>query len=105
MNPINRDIMRHAGPQWGTWANLIPESVENGMSGAEMSSRLREAGFTEATRGEAWRYVTEIDAGREVFIRNASRFPCNVVFYVVVELNEQGGVRKAKGTQHEHGCL
>ncbi|MEO3414101.1 hypothetical protein AAFO92_05530 [Roseovarius sp. CAU 1744] len=85
---------------------LIPELFMPGELREAVVKKLNNAGFERTPSSQVWmRYQNEINVGREVFTREANRFPCNIRMYVFLGFDGQGDLETAQGTQHEHGCM
>lgn len=103
-NPFVQAV-RSPGP-WGERAQLISKPFKAQQARESVEAKLARYGFEKLPDDKVWaRYKYEIDEGREVFTREADRFPCNIKVYVFVEFDERDRLIFAEGTQHEHGCL
>ncbi|MCR5856630.1 hypothetical protein [Mesorhizobium sp. J428] len=84
---------------------LTPEPLQNNADRQSVERSIMKAGFERATETTAWRYRSELELGKDVYVREADRFPCQIKHYVVVAFDSADTLSEATGFEHEHGCL
>ena len=107
VNPIAHKIIFDVqGQPWGKRVDLLPEPFDDLQNRVHVERKLKRAGFKRIADSKVWaRYNYEIENGREIYSRDASRIPCKIKLYVFVEYNQNDRLVFAEGAQHEHGCL
>ena len=92
--------------KWGDRAELIPDLFNENEKRENVELKLDRYGFTRVDKDDLWsRYHFEIDAGREVYLREGSDIVCIKYYYVFIGFTEDNLLNFAEGTVHEHGCL
>ena len=103
-NPLTRRIMFQS-TAWGAPIPLTPEPFQNHADRYGVELSILRAGFERATETTAWRYRSALDLGKDVYVREADRFPCQIKLYVVIAFDAANILTEATGFEHEHGCL
>jgi hypothetical protein len=104
VNPLNRRIMFQS-TAWGAPVPLTPDPLQDRTDRSAVEVSISNAGFERATETTAWRYRSELKLGKDVYVREADRFPCQIKLYVVVAFDSADTLTEATGFEHEHGCL
>lgn len=102
--PLTRRIMSQS-TDWGTPVPLTPKPFQNHADRQGVELSILRAGFERATETTAWRYRSELGLGKDVYVREADRFPCQIKLYVVIAFDAANTLTEATGFKHEHGCL
>ena len=103
-NSLTRRIMSQS-TDWGTPVPLTPKTFQDHADRQGVERSILRAGFERATEATAWRYRSELGLGKDVYVREADRFPCQIKLYVVVAFDSADALTEATGFEHEHGCL
>lgn len=104
-NPVAAQIRAGVGG-WGEMNELTPKPFKIGDERGEVVQRLHRAGFKRTPNEKVWkRYESEIEAGAELYQREANVWYCNIGLYAFLKFSADGVLEAAAGTQHEHGCL
>lgn len=105
INPINRQISLHAGPKWGTRVKLVPHVFKHYETKDKVEKKRLRAGYTKNNDLKWGIYKEDIKKGSIVYSRDGSRIPCNIIYIVIIQLNDADLLIHAEGTKEETGCL
>lgn len=106
-NPIVSEIRNNPDRKhWGDRIPLTPAPFKRGDTYTAAINKLKKYGFRRALESEIWgNYKNEINQGKEIYVRDTSRFPCSINAYVILEFQKKESLTFAQGTEHEFGCL